>query len=250
MLFVKSIDTSGSDTMYKAVYIGNEPRIANTINELKEYKIKYVICQKEKIKDELQLTNYSVLYVSSKQSVFNAISAIIDEIDFAIMYNFGIIIPQEVINIISIYNFHPGDLRNNRGSSPIHWAILLNMQKTMMSLYKITANIDIGELVCEHKVKVFEYDVPKTLKARLEGEIPSMLLYLAEYCKSENKGQAITEGVYRQRIKPEDYTITSDDTEQIIKAKIRSQYEYNGAILKKDDKIIRVCSFEEYLSYK
>lgn len=80
------------------------------------------------------------------------------------MYSFGIIIPKDVIEHIKIYNFHSGDLRTNRGSSPINWSILLNEKCTMMTLHCVASGIDSGNIIMEHECLIYENDVPYTLK--------------------------------------------------------------------------------------
>lgn len=221
--------------MYNVIYIGNTPHVALQLSEIKELNILYMVCQKKKICDEekkfYEQQKIKIKEIETKEDLSAFLLSCCDKVDFAIMYSFGIIIPQSVIELLTIYNLHPGSLNNNRGSSPINWAILLDFRETSITLHRITADIDAGNIISEHKVTVYSHDVPSTLRRRLEGEIPSMILYLV-WMIEKNKQIAIPapiDGTYRPRIKEEDYTIRLDDTESDVKAKIRSQYDYVGA---------------------
>jgi methionyl-tRNA formyltransferase len=101
-----------------------------------------------------------------------------------------------------------------------------------MSLHKISAEIDMGELVST-SVCYLEYkDTPGTLRKKLEQRIPDMLTDLYEYLKGNRHGKLIEEGIYRRRIEEKDYTINPEtDTLLQVNAKIHSQAEYKGAIV-------------------
>ena len=239
--------------IYHIAYFGNSPYVAEMLNSIKNIEVKAVFYQPSKIlsqdfealqkKDE-EVKCYSVRdKVELKDLAYNYYGTI----DFVIMYNFGVIIPQEIIDNIFVFNFHPGDLRVNRGSSPINWAILLGWAKTKMSLYKISAEIDLGDLIAEHDCKIYPCDTPGTLRCRIEGEIPSMMLEILEYLEGRRKSTLINDGVYRKRIVEEDYTINPDtDSDNIINAKIKSQNDYKGAIIWKNGYKYYVKNIDEY----
>lgn len=250
IISVKANDKSQPSKKEKAsiVYIGNNLRIAEDINKLKDYRVVQIVCQSSKLdsRDREHVGSIPVKYVESKSDLIGVIKLIKNAVDFAVMYNFGIIVPQEVINLIKIYNFHPGNLRDNRGSSPVNWAILLNMKESTMSLHEVTADIDAGAMICEHVVPIYDYDTPNSLRYRLEGEIISMLLYLIGFRKNASIGKSIINGIYRPRISESDYTIHSNDTINIVNAKIQSQYDYNGAPFEINGTIHRLFSLQEY----
>ena len=237
--------------MKKIAYIGNSIDAFNKIQMLKEYQCDFFIFQKDKVcLDKVKNFNCNIFSVSNKKELNETLLKIYKDIEFAIMYDFGVIVPKETLSLIRIFNFHPGNLRNNRGSSPINWSILLDEKKTTMTLYEITEEIDLGKIVCEHDVDIFKYDVPFSLRNRLEGEIPSMLLCLNNKINQNEEFLPIKHGYYRNRITEKDYTIFETDTEDTIKAKIRSQYSYKGAPLYCGNSHVFVKSYDEYLKMK
>lgn len=237
--------------MHKILYIGNSFHIIDAICLIKEIKIIAVFCEKEKIKGLYADGNDkkdNMIPVNGKKDLQEKISEYYDRVSFAVMYDFGIIVPYKILSHLPIYNFHPGDLRSNRGSSPINWSVLLNEKETRMTLYQITEEIDLGEVISEHECRIYEHDVPATLRFRLEGEIPSMLLELiCGFGKTKN-GNFVGKGIYRDRITETDYTISDVDDKDIVMAKIRSQYEYEGAIYIVNGNKFYIRSFEQFKS--
>ena len=217
--------------MNKIIFIGNSENVLENIRKLREIEVICVIyeagceCSYNNT-DNVALCDYVPVY--EKEDMIAKISSFYDSVDFAIMYNFGVIIPKEILDHLTIYNFHPGDLRTNRGSSPINWSILLQEKTTKMSLYRICESIDLGDLILEHECVIYQHDVPLTLRFRLEGEIASMILEMIE---KGSIGVRVEKGTYRKRLTEKDYTIHEGDSRECIYAKIRSQYEYSGAIV-------------------
>lgn len=229
--------------MFNVLVLSNSPTIIYTIQEIEEIKIVGVVSEK-KYETLHNKSDYSPIYVDGKDFLQKTIEQI--KFDFIVMYDFGIIIPCDLVKKYQIYNIHPGDLRTNRGSSPVNWAILNDLKVTVVSLYRLGDKIDLGELMVEHTVKIYSYDVPFTLKKRVEGEIPSMLLELCNMLSEQRQGQQIDDGEYLKRITEADYTIRNTDPEKTIKAKIRSQYGFRGAVLYKDGNKIYVSTYEDY----
>lgn len=215
----------------KVLYIGNEERIIYYLSRIHDIEVVACICQEGKF-SYANISQYDIKIVSvkSKSEFVEKIESYYHMVDFAIMYSFGIIVPPEVVKNMKIYNFHPGDLRTNRGSSPINWSILLGERTTKMTLHSIDEGIDTGMILLERECPIYENDVPYTLQMRMEGEIPSMVLDLLCLREKHYAGYSVGNGVYRKRIIEEDYTIKDGDSRDTVYAKIRSQYKYKGAI--------------------
>ncbi len=217
--------------MYKVVCIGNNPSLVNSLKLIKDIRIEGAIVEKGKAQFLLAHLEDDIkpICVSNAEEL-DAVIEKIGDIDFAVMYDFGIRVGEKSVKKLSIYNFHPGDLRTNRGSSPVNWSILNADGLTKMTLYRISTDFDLGEVMVERNCKVYSMDVPSTLRMRLEGEIPSMMLELLWKLKHAVEGVTVASGVYRKRISEQDYTINVGDSIDVINAKIRSQYDYNGAV--------------------
>lgn len=78
-------------------------------------------------------------------------------IDIAIVFSYGKIIPQEVLDIpkYGFINIHPSLLPKYRGPSPIQTAILKGDRKTGVSIIKLDAKMDHGPIL-EQK----EFNIP------------------------------------------------------------------------------------------
>ena len=83
------------------------------LTDSKKFMIKAVVCESKKrtleLEDVAQKANLSLFDVKNKAELESVL--IKENISVAVMYDFGIIIPQTVIEQINIFNFHPGSLR-------------------------------------------------------------------------------------------------------------------------------------------
>lgn len=218
--------------MKDILYIGNSDRMIKFLLESPDFCLKKVICEKKKMSQKICSLSLKIpiIGIEDKKQLTEVIAD--TKITVAIMYDFGIIVPKDIIEKIDVYNFHPGNLKRNRGSSPINWSILLGEQETEMSVYKISDKIDLGILVAAKRCRIYEDDIPSKLRIRLEHTIPELLFTLSEFLKGKFKGRLIEEGIYRRRIVESDYTIDlKKDSISTIKQKIYSQADYKGAIL-------------------
>ncbi len=239
--------------MYNILYLGNSLHIMNQLQFIRNINIVAAVFESGK-ENENQLrsipSTIKTIPAKNKREIEDVIMQYCDTIDFAIMYDFGIILSEQVVSRIPVFNYHPGALKTNRGSSPINWSILLADKETIMSLYRVSAEIDLGELVSEHPCRIYDHDVPDSLRARMEGEIPSMMLELVKCFEKKVYKGTVSNGIYRKRLNEIDYTILETDSEEMIKAKIRSQYSYRGAVIYSDCKKIYVQTYDQYLKIK
>ena len=239
--------------MYNILYLGNSLHIVNRLRFIRNINIVAAVfeCGKEnEIESGIVSKTIKSVPGKNKEEIEKVIMQYYDKVDFAIMYDFGVILGEQVVSHLPIFNFHPGSLKTNRGSSPINWSILLNDKETIMSLYRITTEIDLGELVSEHPCRIYDYDVPASLRARMEGEIPSMMMELLICLETNTYKGTVSNGIYRKRITEADYTIVDTDSEEMKKAKIRSQYSYRGAVLYNNNKKNYVQTYDQYIRLK
>ena len=167
-----------------------------------------------------------------------------------LMYKFGYILPKEFVKQFNICNIHSGNLETNRGAHPIGWAILEGMDNTCLSLHKINDKIDLGILIDTYEVKIEPDDDIITLENRLEEGICFILDSYNDYLNGKRVGENITHGIYRSKIKEEDYTINlNKDSSEIISRKIRSQSKYKGAILNFNKYKFYIKSFVDLKEY-
>ena len=59
------------------------------------------------------------------------------------------ILPKDMVNKKLVVGFHPSDLPNYAGGSPIQNQVLDNITETKMSLFRLDEKIDHGEIFCK-----------------------------------------------------------------------------------------------------
>ena len=66
----------------------------------------------------------------------------------------------------AVYNFHPGILPEYRGAGLYSWAIINGEKEFGITLHKIDAGIDTGEIIDIRKFPISEDDTAETLKEK------------------------------------------------------------------------------------
>lgn len=250
MVFMESIQER--TVMRKVVYIGNSVSTVSRIIELNKLTIVGIICDARRASDEMknfaEINDIQYIICSNAKQVEEALASL--QFNLVLMYSCSLILSEPTIQNYQVYNFHPGDLYSNRGSTPVSWSLVLGEEYTKIVLYRLScAGIDLGEIVSERIVKIDDMDNVVSLREKLESFIPEMIIDLFEFIDQEKKGILVDSGIYRPRISDKDYTIDPiSDSERIIKKKIKSQETYDGAILQSKNGIIRIKSWKEYLS--
>ncbi len=86
-----------------------------------------------------------------------------------VLANFGLIIPQEVLDIFpkGIINIHPSLLPKYRGPTPGQTAILNGDTKTGVTIIKLDKEVDHGPILVQEKVEILPNDTASTLYERL-----------------------------------------------------------------------------------
>ena len=153
------------------------------------------------------------------------------DVDFILMYKFEYILPKAFIEKNTVFNFHGGDLKTNRGAHAVVWSVLNCDERTCLSLYKLTGGIDEGEIVGQWWVELEEEETVDSLNNKLGAGIPTLLLDLKECLLGNKEYTVCMGGDYIRKVNEMDYTLDLEkDSIRKIKAKIRSQYNYAGAI--------------------
>ncbi|MGZ6004729.1 MAG: methionyl-tRNA formyltransferase [Candidatus Saccharimonadales bacterium] len=137
--------------------------------------------------EELRL---KVLEVSDKKSLSDLFAGKPVNGRIGVVIDFGIIIPQSVINYfeIGIVNSHFSLLPRWRGADPISFAILSGDAKTGVSLMVIDAGLDTGKLITQKSLKIAADDTTPSLTEKLI-DLSNLLLtvYLPKYITGDIK---------------------------------------------------------------
>lgn len=219
---------------YNVIYMGYSYDMLKCLINSQLFNVIKVIGVKGKM-DTRQYSIISDMNMPYKELLckneLNVIEDFMNELYIIIMYKFEYILPQNIIDKYLIFNFHGGYLKSNRGPHAVVRSILNMDRDTCLSLYKLTGGIDVGELIAEYKVNIDEEDSVNTLNTKLSKGIPFLLEQLYHYLLGELKGEMVITGKYYSKIQESDYTVDlMKDSIKQIKAKVRSQLSYNGAV--------------------
>lgn len=162
---------------------------------------------------ELKLSRFSkknLLIVNYQNK--DRIDKIVNEAnpDFVFLIGWSWIISQKLINKFSIFCFHPSDLPNYRGGSPIQHQILDNVLKSKMTMFQLNSKIDGGPIYKKKNLSL--NSSMKNIFFKLEK---TTLLLLKDFHKNYQKkkkiilhNQRLTNGFIRKRIKSENSFIS------------------------------------------
>ncbi len=148
--------------------------------------------------------------------------------DVFILGGYGKIIKQNIIDIpkVMCLNLHGGKLPDMRGSSPLNWAIIKNKKSFGLSIIKINAGIDTGDIIYEKSIPIESAYTIVDLHNIANEAFPEMLVEVLEQIKNNTytiKNQDKDAGAYYPLRSPEDGFILFDQfTASDIHNKIRA----------------------------
>jgi methionyl-tRNA formyltransferase len=89
--------------------------------------------------------------------------------DIFVVIAYGKILPPEILAIPKLFclNVHASLLPRYRGAAPINWAIINGEEKTGVSIIKLNAKIDAGDILAQQKMPIRQQDTSVTLRAAL-----------------------------------------------------------------------------------
>lgn len=99
----------------------------------------------------------------------HAAQVALHEVDLALLYAYGEIIPLEILKIPSwgFWNIHPSLLPLYRGPSPLVYPPLLGEKKTGVSLIQMDERMDHGPIIDQEEYSLQQTDTQEILKNRL-----------------------------------------------------------------------------------
>ena len=91
------------------------------------------------------------------------------EADLFIVTAYGQILPQTILDLPlhGALNIHASLLPRHRGAAPIQWAILEGDTETGITLMRMDAGLDTGDMIATAKTPITESDTAQTLHDRL-----------------------------------------------------------------------------------
>ncbi|MDD5148085.1 MAG: formyltransferase family protein [Candidatus ainarchaeum sp.] len=220
--------------MYKVVYIGNIMDVPEFISHDKDLKLEFIIAEEEKLSEDL--LTFSIVRNVPLHTVKKSreISALLKgkKIDFCIMCSFGQKITPDTIKETDIYNLHWSSLPEYKGRHPIYWAIMQNEKKLGISLHRVAAEIDLGEIISKKEIEYYLWLNEKDAFELLTAKVPELLQDLKLFLQGKKKPEKNSAGSYYRPVSEAETTISLEkDTLSDIFNKARSQARYKGAKL-------------------
>jgi len=95
-----------------------------------------------------------------------------------VVVGYGQIIPQVVIDIppLGILNVHASLLPKYRGAAPVQWAIANGETRTGVTIMRIDAGLDTGDMLAKGETAIGEDETAPELSARLAGAGAALLV--------------------------------------------------------------------------
>ncbi|BBV04839.1 bifunctional UDP-4-amino-4-deoxy-L-arabinose formyltransferase/UDP-glucuronic acid oxidase ArnA [Providencia rettgeri] len=132
-----------------------------------------------------------------------------------------------------VFNLHGSLLPKYRGRAPINWALLKGESETGVTLHKMVAKADAGDIIAQEKVVITDTDTSLTLHAKVREAAEVLLdktLPLIEAGSYKAVAQDESQATYFGRRTAEDGLINWNDSAKDVNCLIRAVTEpYPGA---------------------
>lgn len=101
-----------------------------------------------------------------------------------VIYCFGWsqLISEEVIKLapLGAVGFHPAALPYNRGRHPLIWALVLGLEETASTFFKIDAKADTGDILIQKKIKIDYEDDARTLYKKVMDVAQDQIIQITD----------------------------------------------------------------------
>ena len=171
-------------TPLRIVFMGTPPLAATVLEALlaqKEFKVSAVVTQPDQPRGrdlKLQPSAVKELALARGLDVLQPQRArdpqFIEQAralapDLTVVAAYGQILPQALLDVpkLGSLNVHTSLLPRYRGAAPIQWAILNGDRETGVTIMKLDAGLDTGDIVSEQRTPIRDDDTAATLHDRL-----------------------------------------------------------------------------------
>jgi methionyl-tRNA formyltransferase len=147
--------------------------------------------------------------------------------DLAIVSSYGLIIPQSLLDIppYGFINIHASILPRWRGAAPIQSALLAGDSETGISIMKMDAGVDTGDIISTKSINISEKITHGELSHQLGNLGAAMIIETLkdlEKCLSNSRKQPEEGVTYAQKITKSDCKIDWNDCAESILRRIRA----------------------------
>lgn len=109
------------------------------------------------------LKKYKINYV-----LLHNIQEVDESFDFVVESGVYDIIPEKYLSIpkYGIIGIHESPMPEGRGHAPLQWTVLNNRPNLTVSLYRLSAKVDAGEIIYQQNVEILKLDTYKELEEK------------------------------------------------------------------------------------
>lgn len=154
--------------------------------------------------------------------------------DLIVVAAYGQLLPQSLLDLPKhgCLNVHTSILPKYRGAAPIQWAIIDGEPETGVTIMKMDAGLDTGDILTIHKTPIGPEDNAATLHDRLAViGAEALIQTISAYVKGEIKSQPqpATGSTYARKITKDDGRIDWALPAQVLFNRIRGLTPWPGA---------------------
>lgn len=154
--------------------------------------------------------------------------------DLIVVAAYGQILPQALLDVpqFGCLNVHTSLLPKYRGAAPIQWALLNDEARTGVTIMKMDAGLDTGDILAQQATPVEPADTSETLHDRLANLGAALLVRtIPEFVagRIQPQPQPAQEASYAHKIKKEDGRIDWQQSARSIWSRVRALVPWPGA---------------------
>ena len=169
--------------------------------------------------------------------------------DLFIVIAFGQILSQRLLDIPSLYsiNIHASLLPKYRGAAPVQWALINGERRTGISIIRMNASLDKGDIISQEAVGIEEDDDAGLLSQRLAALGADLLMRTMDMIDSGNvrfTRQDDTLSSYAPKLKKDDGIIKWEMHAQGIVDLIKGCSIWPGAYTYFDGRLLKILKAE------
>jgi methionyl-tRNA formyltransferase len=156
--------------------------------------------------------------------------------DLLVVVAYGLILPQEVLDIpsISCWNIHASLLPRWRGAAPIHRALLANDKTTGVGIMQMEAGLDTGPVFIQHECAIAPNETIQKLHDKLAYMGANALIECLGLLEKELLPSPMiqsSEGVhYAHKLEKSEANISWNESAEQINAKTRAFNPWPGVV--------------------
>ena len=167
------------------------------------------------------------------------------ELDFIIVFSFGLILPKEVLKIprYGCINIHASLLPKWRGASPVQHSLMNNDKVTGYSFIIMNEELDAGKIIYKEKINIDTTDDYATLLQKIISSAARVLVSKIEDLSNniiKPKIQIHSEASYCYKIKKDDTYLKFNISAKEVLGKIKAFCPNPGAKCFIDGELIKV----------